>query len=513
MRSFSPCSLRKAALVFATATVCLVSGCTVGPNFHPPAVPAGASYGNQAKGAPNAPAVKYGDPIANDWYHLLGSSQLNALVHAALQNNPDLQAAQARISQARAQLRAIDGGSLPQLKGRALTNRAHFNSGALMPGSRGGGASNSNLFAGLLQLSYNIDVFGKQRRQLEAGRAAVEYQRDQALNTYIGLVNQVVTTALDMAAAQSMLDATQSLVTAQQKQLKLIRLQERVGTVARAQALTAQAKLEGTQAKLPALQQRRAAAVAALAALVGKTPGQFKPPRLSLADFNMPGSLPVSVPSQLIRQRPDILAAQQMLHQASARIGVAVAARLPSFSLSANYGSLSSRGVDFFNASNALWSLGSNITAPLFDGGTLKAKEDKAKAAYLEADAQYRSTVLKAFAQVATALRALDSDAAVLNARERALGTARQALKLSALQLSSGAADELQLLSAQQEYRRELLSRVKAKAQGFTDIATLMHALGGGWWNAPRDPLAAATQKHSANIATPVASSPGEHHG
>jgi len=210
---------------------------------------------------------------------------------------------------------------------------------------------------------------------------------------------------------------------------------------------------------------------------------------LRLSDLPMPKSLPVSLPSQLVRQRPDILAAEQMLHQASAKVGVATAARLPSFSLSADYGSLSDHGADFFNASNALWALGGNITAPLFDGGTLKARQDEAKSAYLQAGAEYRSTVLKAFSQVATALRALDNDSATLAARQQALDTAKQALDLSSLQMSAGVADELQVLTAQQEYRHELLSQVQAQARRFSDVATLIHALGGGWWNAPHDPV------------------------
>lgn len=497
--------LRLSTLVLSIAALGLFAGCTVGPDFQRPTPPNGGYIAKGDSTTPRtatAPALEFGIPIANDWYHLLGSPALNALVHQALRNNPDLQAARASVDQARAELRATAGGELPQLKGRGLANRAHVNPGALgLPVA--GGHADDNLFAGLLQLSYNLDVFGKLRRQIEAKQAVVEYQRDEALNTYIGLVNQVVTTAFDLATAQSLIDATQRLAQAQAKQLKITRLQEKVGTVARAQTLTAQAQLEGTQATLPALRQRRAAAASALAALVGKAPSQFKVPKLRLSDFAMPTAVPVSLPSQLVQQRPDILAAEQLLHQASAEIGVATAARLPSFSLSADYGSISDHGADFFNAGNALWVLGGNITTPLFDGGTLKAQQDAAKAAYLQADAQYRSTVLNAFSQVATALRALNNDAATLAARDRALHTAKQALELSQMQLSTGTVDELQLLVAQQEYRSELLSRVNAQAQGFTDIAALMHALGGGWWNAPRDPV---PPMNPATLS-------GEHHG
>ncbi|HEU0196457.1 MAG TPA: efflux transporter outer membrane subunit [Nevskiaceae bacterium] len=467
------------------ATLCAIAlaGCTVGPDFHPPAVPAHGNYSAQPLTAPPGVAFEYGGAIAADWYHLLGSPQVNTLVREALAHNPSLDAARASVAEARAELRAVNGGRWPQLTGRALANRAHLNPAAL--GFPGGGRANNDSFAGLLQLSYNLDVFGRLQRHLEAQGAAVAHERAAADAAYINLVNQVVATALDAATAQSMLDETQSLVDAQQRQLRIIKLQEQVGTVGRAQSLTAQAQIESTQATLPALRQRLAAAQASLAALVGTTPAQFQAPHLTLANFHMPANLPVSLPSQLIVQRPDILAAQALLHAASAKVGLAIAARLPSFSLSADYGALSDRGVDFFNASNALWVLGGNITAPLFDGGTLSAKEDAAKAALKQAEAQYRLTVLNAFAEVATALHALDNDSASLAAHDRALKTAREALHLSDLEFRTGTVDELQVLTTQQQYRSELLKRIRAEQRRDADVATLIHALGGGWWNRP----------------------------
>ncbi|HUY84235.1 MAG TPA: efflux transporter outer membrane subunit, partial [Steroidobacteraceae bacterium] len=355
-------SLKGVPQALLGAALAALAACAAGPDFHRPAAPAG-TYAMTASAsraaAAEAPSLRYGAPIAADWYRLLGSAALDRWVKLALQNNPDLQSARASVSEARARLRAAAGGEYPNLQGRALVNRAHFNPGALGLGTQG--SAGGNLFAGLLQLSYHIDLFGGLRRDLEARRAAVQYARDQALNTYIGLVNQVVTTAFDLAAAQSSIDATEKLLDAERSRLRLNRLRETVGTVARAETLTAKAQLQGTEATLPGLRQRREAAAAALAALLGETPSQFQAPALRLADFKIPATLPVSLPARLVRQRPDVLAAEQRLHEASADIGIAAAARLPSFSLSADYGSLSDRGADFFNAGNALWALGGNI--------------------------------------------------------------------------------------------------------------------------------------------------------
>lgn len=505
----------------AGLAIALIAGCTLGPNFHPPTVAPGAGYvgTHDSRAGAGQTALEYGGKVAADWYQLLDSSALDALVKAALARNPGLKAASARVQQGRAQLRAFNGGRWPQLQGRALANRAHINPQAL--GLPGAGAVNNNAFAGVLQLSYNLDVFGKLRRQIEAAGTQVAHSRAQALATYSDLVNQVVATALDAAAAQSLIDATQKLVSSQQQQLKIIKLQERVGTVARAPALVARARIESTQATLPPLRQRRAAARAALAALLGTSPAQFTAPTLRLSDLHVPAQLPVSLPSQLVAQRPDILAARALLHQASAEVGVAEAARLPSFSLSADYGTLANHGANFFDASNALWALGGNITAPLFNGGTLAAKQDAAEAALKAARYQYRATVLNAFADVATRLRALRNDADALAAHERALKTAGQALKLSRLQFRTGTADELQVLQAQQEYRRERVAQVGARSQRVADVAGLMHALGGGWWNAAKDPVGAsvtdpvapATAKTTAAPPTAVSAAPDESPG
>ncbi|MDE2149680.1 MAG: efflux transporter outer membrane subunit [Gammaproteobacteria bacterium] len=494
--------------LLAAAALALLSGCTVGPDFRRPAAPPENSI---ATGKP-PPGIQVGGHIADDWYRLFGSEAVDALVRRALRQNPDLQAARAAIGVARYQLAATHGQALPQLDGELLANRQRANIGALTHIPRVG-VNISNQFRSTVTLSYDLDPFGKLKRGVEADQAAVDYARAQALDTYITLADQVVRTAFQLAAAEARIEATDKLIAAERRGLDLTRMQERVGTVPRAATLTAQAQLEGTEATLPALEQQRDAAAAALAALVGETPAGFSVPPVRLADFTLPEKVPLSLPAQLVRQRPDLLAAEAELHQASARIGIRAAQRWPDISLTAAYGTLTSDSGTVFDAANALWTLTGQITAPLFHGGALKAQENQAKTEYLAAAARYRGTMLNAFADVATALRAVEHDAATLAARRRALITARQALALSRDQFSAGAVDELQVLTAQREYRTELLAVIDARARRFDDVAALFHALGGGWWNADGDPVPALTAADYRDPAPTAAATdkPDEH--
>lgn len=469
----------------------LLTACTIGPNFRPPSRPSGTYLPRQATGKPSSiagPKLRLGASIAADWYHLLHSKALDRLVELALRNNPDLVAARASITEAKEKLREVAGARFPSIEGRAIADRVHLNPGALglpLPV----GATYNNFLAGLLQFSYHLDLFGQLNRELELRAAAVEYARDQALATYISLVNQVVVAAFDVAATQSLINATRQLIATEHQQFRLRELQENVGTVSRAATLAAKANFQGTEATLPDLHQKRAAARLVLAALVGQAPSNFKAYKLRLSAFQLPTTLPVSIPSQLVHQRPDILAAVQQLRAASADIGIAEAARLPAFSLSANYGGVSSRAAAFFNAGNALWTLGGSIVAPIFEGGRLLAQKNRAEAAYLQARAQYRATVLRAFSQVATALRALRNDSATLTARDAALHTARLAVGLASREFSTGTTDALGLLSMQKQYRKEVLMHIATQKKCFIDVASLMYALGGGWWDASKDPV------------------------
>jgi NodT family efflux transporter outer membrane factor (OMF) lipoprotein len=310
------------------------------------------------------------------------------------------------------------------------------------------------------------------------------------LNTYVTLVDQVVITAFDYAATGAQIEVTEALVQEYQSQYELTRTLENAGKITRSDTLIAQTQLENLRATLPSLEQQREVYRNALAQLCGQTPDDFRVPPLSLRDFTLPAQLPLSLPAALVQQRPDVLAAEATLHQASATIGVAEAARLPGLSITAQYAQQTSQLSDFLTHAGGVWSLGLNASAPLFHGGTLAARQHEAEERYRQSAATYRSTVIAAFVDVANALQALQHDAENYAAHSTALAAARASLDLTLEQYRAGKYTELQVLTAQQQYEQAALTEVQADAQRFTDTATLFRALGGGWWNASGDPAA-----------------------
>jgi NodT family efflux transporter outer membrane factor (OMF) lipoprotein len=471
----------------------LVAGCTLGPDFKLPTPPAGG-YVHSAP-APNAGrSVSYGADVADGWYRLFQSDNLDRLVRQALAGNPDLEAARHGLLAAQYELKAVAGSELPQLDASGQIGRAHIN-GSLLYGPVNEIDVTGNRWELGPGLAYNLDPFGAVRRQVESQRAATGVARDQALNTYVTLVDQTVITAFDYAATEAQIDVTRSLVEELESQYELTRTLENAGKITRSDTLQAQTQLENLRATLPGLEQQRDAYRNALAQLCGATPDEFRMPPLSLRDFTLPRQLPLSLPSALVRQRPDVLAAEDSLHEASANIGAAEAARFPGLNITAQYAQQTTSLNEFLTRPGGVWSYGLNLSAPVFHGGTLAARQHEAEERYRQSLASYRSTVIGAFVEVANALQALDHDAAGYTAHTVALDAARANRDLALDQYRAGKYTELQVLTAEQQYQEAALTEVQADVQRFTDTAALFHALGGGWWNAPRDPaaLAAAT--------------------
>jgi NodT family efflux transporter outer membrane factor (OMF) lipoprotein len=488
------------SLLLGTVVTLAAAGCTVGPDFKHPQTSDSAAYAKSAPRTDSATTTTYGLDVADEWYQLFHSEALNAQVHAALAANPDLEAARHGLLAAQQELRAVSGSALPQIDASGQIGRSHVN-GSFFLGPVDALNATGNRFALGPSLAYNLDPFGGVRRQIESQRAATASTRDQVLNTYVTLVDQVVVTLFDYAATQAQIDVTQELVKDLRSQFELTQTLEQAGKGIRSDTLQAQTQLENVAATLPSLEQQRDAYRNALAQLNGQTPDEYVAPDLSLRDFVMPQQVPLSVPSVLVRHRPDILAAEDNLHEASARIGVAEAARLPSLTIAAQYSQQTTFANEFFKRAGGVWSVGPNLAAPLFHGGTLKAREKQAQEQYLQAAATYRSTVITSFVEVANSLRALEHDADSYQAHNRALDAARANRDLSAAQFKAGRYTELQVLTVQQQYQNAALSQVQADAQRFTDIAALFRALGGGWWNAPQDPS-----------LLPVASTSGVNH-
>jgi NodT family efflux transporter outer membrane factor (OMF) lipoprotein len=481
---------RRSLPAAATLAAVLLGGCTVGPDFVRPEPPKNG-YAKAVPAPTAARSVSYGADVADEWYRLFGSPALDELVRSALAGNRDLAAARHGLLAAQYELKAVTGSQLPQIDAGGQIGRAHVNGSFLYEPVNAFTATGNRWELGP-SLAYNLDPFGGTRRQVESQRAATATARDEVLNTYVTLVDQTVITAFDYAATEAQIEVTQALVGELESQYELTRTLENAGKVIRSDTLQAQTELENLRATLPTLQQQRDAYRNALAQLTGETPDRFVAPPLSLRDFTLPEQLPLSLPSVLVRQRPDVLAAEDTLHQASAAIGVAEAARLPSLNLSAQYAQQTTALNEFLTRPGGIWSVGLNAGAPLFHGGTLAARQHEAQERYNQALESYHSTVIAAFAEVANALQALEHDSEGYAAHSVALEAARSNSELALEQYRAGKYTELQVLTAEQQYQQAALTQVQADVQRFTDTAALFRALGGGWWNAPHDPAALA---------------------
>ena len=340
-----------------------------------------------------------------------------------------------------------------------------------------------NLYNTSVNVSYTLDVFGGSRRAIEALAAQVDYQQYQFEAAHLTLTSNIVTTAVTVASLQAQIQATQELIRAQQNELSIVQKQFNLGSVSNADVLAQQTQLAQTRATLPTLEKNLAQTRNALAVLVGAFPSEIQLPEFNLDKLQLPIQLPVSLPSTLVRQRPDVRAAEALLHKASAEIGVATANLLPQFTLSGSYGYASGNFHGLFDHANSLWSLAGQALQPVFHGGALQAQRRSAVAAYDEAAANYKQTVLQAFQNVADSLRALETDAQALQAQKQAENAAQNTLALTQKQFRLGGVSYLNLLNAQRQYQQTRINRIQAQAARYTDTAALFQALGGGWWN------------------------------
>ena len=473
----------------AALTLLALAACAVGPDFAVPPAPPVSGYTPEGRPAATtsvdiaggaAQRFDSGRDIPGEWWKVFHSRELDGLIAEALRANPSLQAAQAALWQAKENLYAQEGKLMPQLDANASATRQQFS-----PAEFGGTGAPFifNLFQTTVNVSYAPDVFGGQRRLIEAQSALADYQRFQLEATYLTLTSNVVTAAVQEASLRGQIDATRDIIKSEIDQLDVVRNQFDAGAAARTDVLTQQSEVATAQATLPPLQKQLEQQRHVLLALIGRFPNDARNDHLTLASLRLPTDLPVSLPSQLVEQRPDVRVSQAQLHQASAQIGVAIANRLPQFTLTGDYGSAAVTTAALFTPSALIWSAAASGTQPLFHGFTLLHQQRAAEAAYDQAGAQYRSTVLAAFQNVADALRALQLDAATLKAQRAALRAASETLDLARGQYRLGAITYLILLNAQHSYQQARLAVVQAQAARFADTAALFQALGGGWWN------------------------------
>jgi NodT family efflux transporter outer membrane factor (OMF) lipoprotein len=485
--------------VTAALTLPVFAGCAVGPNFKKPAAPDVGGYTAKPPSATAATAnvpggetqsFAMGQDISADWWTLFHSTPLNELIDAALANNHDLKAAHAALSVARENVLAQRGVYYPSVTGSFDASRQR-QSGQVAP-ALSSNAFLYNLFTPQVTVSYVPDVFGLNRRTVESLQAQEQEARYQMAATYTALTANVVVTAILEASLQMQIDATRELVGINTDSVNILRYQFDKGYASRLDLAAQESQLAQTAATLPPLIKQLAQVQDLLAVLAGRFPNQGPDQKFDLATLQLPQDLPVSLPSQLVAQRPDVLQAEANLHDASAKIGIATANRLPNMVLTANAGSTAAAMDQLFTSGTGFWALGANVTAPIFQGGTLLHQERAAKAAYTQAAEQYRSTVLTAFQNVADSLSALEQDAEALKSAAAAADAAKITLDLAQRQLQAGYAGYLALLNAEQAYQQSRINLVQAQASRYADTAALFQALGGGWWHRPE----LVTDKH-----------------
>jgi NodT family efflux transporter outer membrane factor (OMF) lipoprotein len=474
---------------FGVALVLLLAGCAVGPDYQPPAPPTAERFtetppppATVATATPGggAQSLSVGGDIPGEWWSLFHSPEITALVSRALEANPDVAAAQASLRQARETRRAEQGALFPQLSGSLSQTREREYLGAT---GFGAGSSTFSLTTASLNVSYTLDAFGGVRRQIEQLDAQADYQRFELEATDLTLAANVVNTAITEASLRAQIDATREIIKTYQAALDLTRRRFQLGGVSQVDVLQQESQLDAQIATLPNLQKQLEQARNRLAIYTGHTPSDAALPALNLASLTLPADLPVSLPSRLVEQRPDIKAYEALLHSATASVGVATANLLPQISLTGSYGRDAESLSHLFSPAGIVWSIASSLTQPIFEGGTLRARQRAAVAALDVAAAQYSSTVNSAFQDVANALVAIQRDAETLQASLTAQQTAAASLAVARAQYLAGGGTYLNLLTAQQSDQTARLNLITAQAARFTDTVALMQALGGGWWN------------------------------
>jgi NodT family efflux transporter outer membrane factor (OMF) lipoprotein len=482
---------RGLASVAMTATLLLSTGCVVGPNFKKPDAPQIPNYTpTPITETSSTPKVSGGEAqsfatardIPGDWWTMFHSKPLNDLIERSLKANPDLKSAQAALLVARENTLAQRGYYYPYVSAGFSATRARTSS-EVSPFTASGQLT-YGLFTPQVNVSYTPDVFGLNRRTVESLKAQEEQARYALVATHITLSSNVAAGAVQEASLRGQIDVTNELIRINTQMLQILRSQYARGYATELDVAGQEAQLAQVAATLPPLLKQLAQQRDQLAVLAGGFPNQEMTETFSLASLQLPQELPLTLPSQLVEQRPDVLQAEENLHSASALIGVAHANRLPNLALTADAGSMALSFTRFLT-SGGFWDIGAAVTQPVFDGKTLLHRELAAKAAYTQAQEQYRSTVLTAFQNVADTLHAIKEDADNLRANAAAATAAATTLELTKKQLEAGYTTNLVLLAAEQSYQQAALSLVQAQSNRYTDTAALFQALGGGWWNRP----------------------------
>lgn len=469
------------------AAFLVLAGCAVGPDFERPGAPDATGYRSTPLAAttvstdgPGGSAQRFapGMPVAPDWWRAFGSLELDALVAEALARNADLEAARATLRQAQALAQAGRGAFFPSIGLGAQSGRQRVEP---VPAAGTGSFPPYTLSTARVEVSYAPDLFGGVRREVEGLAAEADrlrFERDAAALTLSG---NVVNAVVQEAALRAEIEATREIIAAAEDSLRVLGNRLTLGAVARSEVLLQEAEVAQRRADMPVLQKALEEQGTLIAFLSGRTTDLVRRPVASLGALRLPETLPVRLPSELVRQRPDILSAEAGLQTANARIGIATANLLPRITLSASYGTAATAGISAFTPEGLIWSVAAGLAQPIFQGGRLLRERDAAVAARDAAAARYRSTVLRAFKNVADALRAIELDAETLETQREAARIAAQSLDIARRQQRLGAITTLEVLTAQQADARARIAMIRAQATRYADTSALFVALGGGF--------------------------------
>ncbi len=481
--------------------VCLASvltGCAVGPDFHAPKAPGLARYTAQKLPVTAAAgAAKDGTPqrfvtgqdVAGAWWGLFRSPRLTLLVSTALARNPSLESSRETLLQAQETALAAEGAWFPQIAVTGNRVRQKFSpaqaglSTAQISSQGGAVVAPFSVYTAQVGVNYTFDVWGSTRRTVEADQAQAEQQRFQLEGAANMLAANTANAAINAAALEAEIDAEEKLVAAEQRLLSTVKRQFDLGGATGTDVATQEAQLGSTEALVVPLQTQLATTRDQLAAYLGRAPSEADIPPIALDELTLPGELPVSLPSALVAQRPDVRAAEAQWHAATAQVGVAVANRLPQFTLSGAAGTAPAQFAQLFAPGNGFWTLTTQIAGPIFEGGTLLHQQRAAQAAMRSAAANYQNVVIGAFQNVADVLTTLSQDALALSANDIAARAAARGLSLAQLQYGAGGVAYPIVLQAQTQYQNAVINLIKARAARYTDTVLLFAALGGGWWN------------------------------
>lgn len=465
----------KRSLSASLGAAALLSACSVGPNFKTPASP--TEYPVEAEALSSERHIALGKQIEAEWWTLFASQPLDELIKQAMADNYDIAAAKETLLETEEAVKAARGGLYPSASLEAIAGRQKY--GAALFGPLNFSIPPFTYYEVGPSLSWTPDLFGGAHRKIERRQALADYQAHQLDAAYVALSGNVVAQALNVAATREEIAAVDQIIAEDEKTLKLVQAAFQAGSNTRGDILAAQSQLDGDKALLPDLRQRLSVAQHALFTLMGKRPAGWTMPEFSLSSFTLPRELPVSLPSEMVRRRPDILASEANLHAASAAIGIATANLYPNINLTANLlqEALAPRGL--FEASSAAWGVAGGLTAPIFSGGKLAAEKREAAHAYQAALAQYQQIILRAFGQVADALTGLMHNSEAIAAQEQALNTAGDSLSLARKSYQAGNIGLLQIQEAQRQLARAQLGLIRAQSQRYMNIAELFVALGG----------------------------------